>query len=320
MKSIICSEAPAKIILFGEHFVVRGKPAIATAVNLYARVYVKESNRHLFESKQLGEKVDLDKQSIPERYKQFQYVYRRVVELAGKNRGFYIVIDSQIPLAAGMGSSASTIVAFTHALLKYYGVEPELELVNRIAYDAEKIVHGKPSGIDNTVATYGGVLYYKQGYMERLDIKWPSDLYLVVIDTGIKRSTGKVVSDVLQLYKKYSQILSLVYDAAEKLVEIARIKLLNGDFLSLGELASINHGLLSAIGVSIAEVEEAVHLLRKLGALGSKVSGAGRGGIVYGFFRGEPSRILEGIPTKYKGYVVKPVREGVRSCRDMYKY
>lgn len=310
---MICSVAPAKIILFGEHFVVKGKPAIATAIDLYAKTCIEGYDGFIIESKQLGRRYDLSKEGELGSIKQFTMIYRLIRELTGVNKGFYAIIDSEIPVAAGLGSSASTAVSFTHALLTFYGVDPSLDLVNKIAYEAEKVVHGKPSGIDNTVATYGGTIYYKRGYIERMNIDWPNNTYIVVVDTGISRNTGEVVRDVLMRYDRFPDIMGKIYDAAEEIVEEAKKNLLRKELETLGELINMNHGLLSSIGVSILETEKAVYSLRKAGALGAKISGAGRGGIVYGLFKEAPSHLRRRLARlDYRYYIVKPVNEGVR--------
>ena len=310
----VCSMAPGKIILFGEHFVVKGKPAIASAVNLYARVYIYPGKGHVLESKQLRTSIDLDK-PINE-FKQFKILYEIISRETGVDKGFKAVIDSDIPIAAGMGSSAATSVAFTHALLTYYGVKPSLDLVNKIAYEAEKVVHGKPSGIDNTISTYGGIIYYKSGVFKRIETKWPDNAYLVVVDTGVKRNTGIIVHEVLKLYDKHSDILSLVYDAAEALVEKAYKLLVKNEIRELGDLILINQGLLTTLGLSIRESDNVFHFLREIGALGAKISGAGRGGIVYGLFIvDDKEALMEKLERmSYRYYVVRPIYEGVKYC------
>lgn len=310
---MICSVAPAKIILFGEHFVVKNYPAIATAVNLYSKTCIYEYDQPIVESKQLGVKTILGVEDVDQKFKQFNVAYEMIKTISGAVEGFYAVIDSEIPVSAGMGSSASTIVSFIHSLLTYYGLKPDLDLVNKIAYEAEKIVHKKPSGIDNTIVTYGGTIYYRSGSMERLNIDWPNDLYIVAIDTGVKRDTGMVVRSVLDLYDKYPNILGKVYEAAGLLVDTAREYLLNKRFMELGDLININHGLLVSLGLSTIEVEEAINMLKKIGAIGAKMSGAGRGGIVYGLFMGDPHKVRSMVGFAGKIYLLKPINEGVKS-------
>lgn len=317
---MICSAAPAKVILFGEHFVVKDKPAIVTAVNLYAKTCITEleSEKHLLISKQLRLETDIDKDRVPEQLAQFKHIYEIINDKYGITRGFKAFIDSDIPVSSGMGSSAATAVSFTHSLLRFLGVEFELEDINNIAYEAEKLVHGKPSGIDNTVSTYGGIIYYKRGYMEKLNVKWPQNLSLVVVDSGVKRNTGKVVMDVLERYERHEEIMKHIYDAAEQLVNKARNLILSGRFYDLGELISINQGLLESIGVSIYETDKIIYAMIENGALGAKISGAGRGGIVYGLFmENNLNKAIHKLKNiGYKPIIVKPVEKGVIELHD----
>ncbi len=312
----ICSIAPGKIILFGEHFVVKGCPALVTAVNLYAKTCIEErkDNKHYLYSRQLRRIVDLDSNQVNEWAISFKTIYQLIREKYSKPKGFYAVIDSEIPMAAGMGSSAATAVSFTHALLSFFGHKPDKELVNKIAFEAEKIIHIKPSGIDNTIAVYGGLIYYRKGEIKALNIEWPKEYSLIVVDTGVKRNTGSVVKDVLERYDRNPEIMEKIYEAASLITEKALEYIKHRNFKQLGELMNINHGLLVAIGVSILETEIIVHKLLSLGAFGAKISGAGRGGIVYGIISKEHTdkAVKAFKDIGYNAFGLQPVREGVR--------
>jgi mevalonate kinase len=318
---LICSKAPGKIILFGEHFVVKGKPAIVTAVNLYAKTYLYplENNQHILFLKQYGETINLDKpENAPREFKQYVKIYELISNEYGLPQGFKAVIDSEIPIAAGMGSSASTAVSYIHVLLRHSVGDEGFSLreVNRIAYEAEKIVHGRPSGIDNTIATYGGTIYYRRGEIKRLNIKWPDNLVFIVVDSNIKRNTGEVVLRVLERYEKHMEIYKYIYDAAEALVNKAYKLIIENKFNELGELMMINQGLLYSIGVSLPELEGIIGIINRSGALGAKISGAGYGGIVYGitYMDKLQETISKLIKHGYKPLVVKPVNNGVMNC------
>lgn len=311
---VYCSIAPAKLILLGEHFVVMGKPALATAVDLYAKVCIERSDEKWIESSNLGEKTRIDSQGVPEKFRQFQLIAKMVEEMAGVERGFYARINSDIPVSSGLGSSAAVSVAFTHALMGFYGVEPKLEEVNRVAYEAEKVVHGKPSGVDNTVSTYGGLLYYRKGVFKRVDTGVLDECTIVIVDTRIRRDTGQVVRKVLDLISR-DDVFEKIYDIAEIIVEKALDAVSKRDLHRLSILINVNHGLLEAIGVTNYETEYAVHRLKELGALASKISGAGLGGVVYGLFNKpiDKSLFKEAFDKKGFGYyIVKPVSTGVK--------
>lgn len=303
-----CSIAPGKVILLGEHFVVKGKPALGLAVSLYAKVCVVEGNGEV-RSRQLG-LVSRDSRHWP----LFGALFRAVGEKFGNIPPVDVEVDSEIPLASGMGSSASVAVALAHALLSYMNVEFTREDVWRIASEAEKAVHFRPSGVDTTLATHGGFLYYKQGVFKRLEITLPRSTTILVVNTRVERSTGEVVRDVLERYTRLKEVCEHIYNAAEVLVERAVEALRVGDVRVIGELMLVNHGLLWAMGASSYVCDKVVYELVERGALGAKVSGAGRGGVVVGI---ASSSDAEGIVAwfrkmGYECFTVTPDYEGVR--------
>ena len=311
-----CSKAPGKVILFGEHFVVKGMPAIAAAVNLFAETCFEQSSvdNYLVESRQLMLKIDLRNKDVPDAFLPFKRIVEIVESKYGRIKPFKAIINSEIPVAAGMGSSAAVSVSFTKALLDYMGVEYDLGDINCIAFEAEKLVHRKPSGIDNTIAVYGGVIYYVKGSMERLNVKWSNEYALIVADTGVKRNTGQVVQAVLERYDRHPDIMEKVYDAAKQLVNKAKMLLEQGKIAPLGELMNINHGLLVSIGVAIPETEVLVHNILRNGGLGAKISGAGSGGIVIGVInRDKVDAVVESIKKYARNlWVLSIDNEGVR--------
>jgi mevalonate kinase len=305
-----CSIAPAKVILFGEHFVVKGKPALGLAVNMYAKVCVKEGSGRVY-SRQLGE---LSRES-PQRAL-FDIAVDQVSKFAGRSVNLDVFVDSAIPVASGMGSSASVAVALIHASLVYLGVEFSRDDVRRIAHEAEKAVHYKPSGVDTTLSTYGGFLYYKQGEFKLLgDLKLPSDLGLIVVDTSVKRSTGIVVKEVLERYERCERAAKYIYEAAGEVVEQAIEAIRRKDGKLLGELMLLNHGLLWSMGASSRVCDEIVYTLLELGALGCKISGAGRGGVVIGLVeRDRAENIVSKLVNMNLGaFIVEPDYIGVRT-------
>ncbi|MEM2202878.1 MAG: mevalonate kinase [Sulfolobales archaeon] len=306
---MICSKAPGKIILFGEHFVVKGVPGIGMAVSSYAKACVEESDKNTVLSKQLG--LVYDEAEGVGFGGGFEVIFKLIASM-GCSKRVRAYIDSSIFMGSGMGSSAASSVALIHALMRLCGLDPSKEVVSRIAFEAEKAVHGKPSGIDNTLATYGGLLYYRSGVFERIDIKWPEEYSLLVVNTGIHRETGVVVKDVLNLYERRRGVLEHIYKAAEELVNQALAMLKKGDFENLGELMNINQGLLYTVNVSCPKCEEIIWLLRRNKALGVKLSGAGRGGIIIALYR---KKDLEGVRQllKEESLVVSLDEQGVLS-------
>ncbi len=284
----VCCRAPGKTIWFGEHFVVKGVPAIASSVDLYVRTYVEpcEDGRIRFWSKSLekgfvyGEK-EPDKELLP-----FKRILDLISDRYGEPPSMKITIDSDIPISYGLGSSAASSISFAAAVLKYIGEEPTTPLIKELSMEAEKIVHGKPSGIDTAISLHGGFIYYLgPNDIRPLNAKWSDEYTLLVIGTGITRNTGLVVGKVLERYERFQTIMNKIYDAAKEISVIAKSLMTSGEWDKIGELMIINHGLLVSIGVAIPETERIIHNSLRLGALGAKISGAGMGGIVIALMR-----------------------------------
>lgn len=294
MKRVVAS-APAKVILFGEHFVVRGKPSIAAAIDMRIRVAVREAppgERPRVRSSFYGESP-LDK---PLKWaRPFKAIIDYLREKGYSVPPLIVEVSGDVKPGNGLGSSAGSLASFSLALSRLIGASTRKEDIIEAAIKGEEIAHGRPSGIDPTIAVYGGILYYRRGHKPRpISGRLGGDL--IVAGSGVERSTGEAVRRVLELRDRYPSILDHVYDAAEALVETAVDALERGDIAILGDLMNINHGLLSSVGVSIREIEDIVYEARRLGAIGSKVTGAGLGGSVIALaFEGEGGRIARGL-------------------------
>ncbi|WP_297062570.1 mevalonate kinase [Thermococcus sp.] len=294
----VLASAPAKIILFGEHSVVYGKPAIAAAINL--RTYVKaefnDSGRIKIEAHDIKTPGLIVSFSENEIYFESDYgkaaevlsYVRQAIELvkeeADKNgRGITVSITSQIPVGAGLGSSAAVAVATIGAVSKLLGLELTNEEVGKLGHRVELLVQGASSGIDPTVSAIGGFIHYEKGNFEHLPFM---ELPIVVGYTGSSGSTKELVAMVRRTYEEIPEIVEPILVSMGKVVEKAREVLLSDlddetRFKTLGKLMNVNHGLLDALGVSTKKLSELVYAARTAGALGAKITGAGGGGCMY---------------------------------------
>jgi len=317
---IIKASAPAKAILFGEHFVVKGYPAIAIALDVRAYVHVRETDKEYIKVRS----IDLEEELImsldgniiknSSNLRPYVEVFEALSEYT-RPKPAYVEIKSNIPVAAGLGSSASIAVALTAAYSKFLGIDLDLSEISSIAFKAEKIVHGKPSGIDNSIATYGGGIVFERGRVrEKINVEKLRDAIVIVANSGIERSTRTAVLRVLELYEKYPSILKHIYDASKTIIEEALEYIKKGMIKELGELMNINHGLLSAIGVSIAELEDLVYTARKAGALGAKITGAGLGGCIIALTTSkEAEKVEKALKSKAEWVLRAPISiRGVR--------
>jgi len=318
------ASAPAKIILFGEHFVVYGEPAIVLAIDkrAYATVKRRKDSRIYINSTDLEISGYFEKnrffaecggQEAESKLKPIKTAVQKVLGTSGKNAGITVEIHSSIPVAAGLGSSAAVVAAVAKATSHLLHVELSKEDIFNITLESERLVHGTPSGIDPTIATYGGVLLFQKGKgFTRIDVK--ENIPLIIGNTKIERSTGELVSMVRQKREKYPSIIKPLIKVSGKITLKAVEALENHDFHVLGELMNINHALLCAIGVSNEPLDKLIHAAREAGSYGAKLTGAGGGGCMIALSPPKRTKqIIEAIEKAGgKAFAVKASDEGVR--------
>ena len=275
--------APGKIILFGEHAVVYGQPALAVPVTqVQAQADVSDSPRPGVWFRAPGIHLEeTERAALPPRHP-----LRVAAELtlnalpppeSPRKSGFRVFIESSIPIASGLGSGAAVTVALVRALSAHTGHPLPDEMVNAIAYEVEKIHHGTPSGIDNTVIAYRQPVYFIKGQPpHRFGIARP--FQLLIGDTGIPAPTKESVADVRRLREENQRGMGKIFAAVGEIVRAARLALESGDIPSLGRLMNENHARLQEMTVSSPKLDALVHAAREAGALGAKLSGGGRGG------------------------------------------
>jgi mevalonate kinase len=283
------SSAPAKIILFGEHFVVYSNPAIVAAIDRRIRVQAEVIDKSRINIKSgensLSVPIDsndkyimsLDSSSISlfPIFKCIKYVFK---EKNLSNVGVNIEIDSQIPYGEGLGSSAASCVSTVAALYSLFS-DPDKSLIFETARIMEQNIHTNSSGVDCYVSTFGGIVNFEpdKGFS---NIRPKKKFTLLIGTSGIKHSTGKVVSQVRQFRQKNSTVFKELSSKAQVICKRAINSMNEGDESELGNLLTENHKLLSILGVSHPEIEKLIEICLDNGALGAKMTGAGKGGAV----------------------------------------
>lgn len=286
------SSAPGKIILFGEHAVVYGRPALAVPVTqVHADVDVSDSSGAGIWIDAPNINLHAELNTLPSDHPlasvihNFLFVSSRVspspsgrgVRGEGAFPNLKINISSTIPVASGLGSGAAVTVALTRALSSHLGYSMSDEEINAFTYEIEKLHHGTPSGIDNTVITYAKPVYFIKG--QTMEIFRAAVPFSIVIgDTGISAPTKESVSDVRKLWEMDEAKWEKVFDSAGVIAKKARTSIERGKMKELGELMNRNHVLLQEMTVSSPELDHLVSAALKAGALGAKMSGGGRGG------------------------------------------
>ncbi|XP_073009528.1 mevalonate kinase [Typha latifolia] len=342
------SRAPGKIILSGEHAVVHGSTAVASAIDLYTHVHcllpspseigegsveldLKDMNlvfswpcsrlKEAFGGGRIVPSPDwnpipctpqiwssistlVDEHNIPEAkiwlssgVSVFLFLYTSI-------HGFKpgkAVVNSDLPLGSGLGSSAAFCVSLSGALLALSDAicvekngkrgwlafgQSELELVNKWAFEGEKIIHGKPSGIDNTVSTFGSMIKFKKG--ELTNIKSSTPIRMLITNTRVGRNTKALVAGVSERASRHPDAMASVFIAVDLISqELSAIVessaqdevAINAKEEKLQELMEMNQGLLQCMGVSHASIETVLRTTLKY-KLASKLTGAGGGGCV----------------------------------------
>jgi mevalonate kinase len=290
------ASAPGKIILFGEHAVVYGRPALAVPVTqVHADVEIRDGSP-LGGSDRAGIWIDApdvnlhaELNTLPSDHPlasvihNFLFISRTSPSPAGRGQGegrfpdLSIKITSTIPVASGLGSGAAVTVALTRALSSFVSHPMSDEEINAFAYEIEKLHHGTPSGIDNTVVTYAKPVYFIKGQpIETFRVGKP--FTMVIGDTGISAPTKESVGDLRKLWEADKVKWERVFDEVGEIAKTARTSIENGMLELLGDLMNTNHELLQTMTVSSLELDTLVDAARKAGALGAKMSGGGRGG------------------------------------------
>jgi len=269
-----------KVILFGEHFVVHGVPGIVCATDATTDSEVKKITKGItIKDERKGSKGYAEEKKL----QQIESIERMLKTMGfAQTTPISIWLGGDLPGFSGLGASAASSVAIARAIAQEFELEMSDERINEIAYEAEKAYAGNPSGIDNTAATFGGLLWFKKNMtgpkdiFEKISIKKPVDI--IIASTGIVANTKAMVEGVAERKKTNPEKYNELFKQAENVSVRARKALLDFDLKKVGELMNENHHLLQKIGVSCKELDHLVELSRKEGALGAKLTGGGGGG------------------------------------------
>jgi len=287
-----------KVILLGEHSVVYGRHAIAVPVPQTIRVKVEDCKEGvMLMIPSWGIEYQLDKDI--EQRQSFEKPAGAILErLNLSNKGMRIEVFPDIPRGMGLGGSAAIAVAIIRGLSNHFNLGLSDEEVNGMAFESEKIAHGNPSGIDNTMATFGQPLIYRTGeppLVERLNIN--ESFSLVVGFSRHEGVTAKTVRNVREGWRKNTAMYEKIFDDIDDLVLKSITAIQNNDFALLGQMMNFCQGLLNALQVSNPELERLIGLAREAGALGAKLTGGGGGGAMVALVKKE-SEVAEAIESE----------------------
>ena len=274
--------APGKIILFGEHAVVYGRPAIAVPVSqVRARAVVMAIPHGLpgqawIVSRDIG--LDCDAADLDRNHPLLQAIQATVAQLGVTDLpAVRLQVSSNIPIAAGLGSGAAVSAAVARALSAFLGRPLPNEAVSSVSFQVDQILHGTPSGIDNTVVTYAQPIWFVRDQPFEL-LKVRENFIVVIGNTGVSGPTRTIVSDVRQRWQADPEQFERLFDEIGVIAQQARVIMEQSDPAGLGPLMLRNQALLQALDVSSPELERLVDAAMQAGAHGAKLCGAGRGG------------------------------------------
>jgi mevalonate kinase len=315
MKAV--ASAPGKVILFGEHAVVFHKPALAMAVDRRARVEVRKTDQNNI----FIEIPDLDVEGTLPRGGKLEtsgsgktgilrYI-TQALKLMGVEGGVEVKVELEIPIGAGLGSSAAITVATLAALGQLTGRKLDKGELARQAHQVELEVQGAASPMDTAVSTHGGIVYLTRDG-EAQNLKSKGKMPLVVAYTSYRGNTGELVAGVRKRRDSYPEVVDPILEAMEMVSQRARQALLEGEDQVLGDLLNINHGLLDALGVNTPELSRMVYQARRAGAIGSKITGAGGGGSIIAYAPGKVQKVLSKLQEEEEAFLVELSPQGVQ--------
>ena len=308
------ASAPAKIILFGEHFVLYNMPAILMSINKRIQVHVQlTSDKGIRVISDLHE--SLHYRSVENRSLEFEEIKNnplypicdavlRTISNRNLDIGMIITIRSSIPVGVGLGSSAASCVATVAAVQNLLDL-PDRNTICSKAMESEGLIHKGSSGADCFISTFGGIIYYVKNHgFDR--INFPNMPELMLLNTGLKHSTWSMVSKVAKFKAQNESRFRELCITASEICERGRVAIQSGEHEEIGRLMNENHKLLQTIGVSHEKVEEIIDICNRNGALGAKLTGAGGGGSVIALLKEEDQKKVTSETTKFN-YQVFPL-------------
>jgi hydroxymethylglutaryl-CoA reductase len=300
-----------KVVILGEHAVVYGRHAIAAPIPMTIKALVEDTDEgiHLIIPR-WG--VEYQLAANPQERRSFERPAGVMLDRLGlSGRGMRIEVFPDVPRSMGLGGSAAMAVAIVRALDKHFKLALSDDDVNALAFESEKVAHGSPSGIDNTLACYGRPIIFRPGeppLVEPLNIAKP--IPAVIGITGYEGLTAKTVGRVREAWLKDQKLYERIFDQIDTLTLRGVQAIQSNDLKLLGELMNICHGMLNALQVSTPELEKLVDISRENGALGAKLTGGGGGGSIIAVCEADTAPIVNAI--RAAGFQAVPVMLGAK--------
>ncbi|MFT3836015.1 MAG: mevalonate kinase [Myxococcaceae bacterium] len=272
--------APGKVIVLGEHAAVYGHPALAAPLSRGVEAVAVRSKTC---------EIAVPAELSAAQSQALQRAFKAGAAVFGSPK-VRVEVTSRLPVSVGLGSSGALSVACARALAAVVGEENPAKILEG-ARAMEGEFHGQPSGVDHTTSATGEMVIFQRGKAKVVIAKKPVEV--VVAISGPRASTKSTVAALRERQARWPERYARLFTEVGRLVKEGAESVRRGDLDSLGDLMNLNHGLLTALGLASESIDAMVRRLRKMGALGAKLTGAGGdGGAVIGLFK-EPELIVQ---------------------------
>jgi len=285
-----------KTILIGDQFVLRGVPAIVSALP-----YETEATVELNDPEVPGYKAKKQAQQV----ESIDHILE-VMKIDTQKTPIKITYGGSLLAGSGVGSSAASCVSLARALNSTFDLGLSIEEINHVGWEGEFAYHGVPSGIDNTASTYGGLLVYRvtdgEKSFEQIEVERP--FRIVLANSGVTADTSTLNGYVLGLKKEDPDLFAERCRVITEQSLAMREALERYDLETVGGLLTANHAILIDMGLSHEKVVALCDRALAMGALGAKLTGGGRGGYMLALTPEEEVQELIASTFENDGYAV----------------
>lgn len=303
---MITISAPGKIHLLGEHSIVYGKPALLAAINL--RIYITISR----ENGEYKLPSNIDEQQIIRVQNTLEDIIKK--RFGKKIPPYQLAIKSQLPIGVGLGSSAAFSACLVAATLSFLKINWDLDLINELAYEAEKVFHGNPSGGDNTTVVFGGLLWFRKEF-ERVKVHKNFKQFILINSGKPVESTKEMVEKVKLKVQSAKFKVEKIFNDQEQLTKQLAQVLKDGDEDLLIKIIKAGEKNLEKLGVVGKVAQAIIRQIEKLGGA-AKISGAGgikKGSGMLLCYHRNPQVILDfASKNNLEAFKIKIGEEGLR--------